>query len=75
GNRRGNIIVTLMVHEKECLVRVDDNGTGKAAKGVGRGLVLVEGLTQQLGGSFGLEISTAGTRGSICFPFSRNSQW
>ncbi|MGA7324533.1 MAG: histidine kinase dimerization/phosphoacceptor domain -containing protein, partial [Rhodomicrobium sp.] len=42
GNRRGNIIVTLMVHEKECLVRVDDNGTGKAAKGVGRGLVLVE---------------------------------
>jgi two-component sensor histidine kinase len=71
--RTGRIDVTVKVHGKECHVCVADNGVGKSgrAKGGGRGLGLVEGLTQQLGGSFRMETSLEGTRGKICFPLQR----
>ena len=62
GTRRGTIIITLKVHDKECHVCVADDGVGKAVevKGGGRGLELVEGLAQQLDGSFCMETSIRG---------------
>ena len=68
--RSSAIIVTLAVLERDCYLCVADNGTGKAAevKGSGRGLKLVNGLAQQLGGGFRIETSPQGTRGEIRFP-------
>ena len=73
GARRGTIIITLKVHGKECHVCVADDGVGKAVevKGGGRGLELVEGLAQQLDGSFCMETSSEGTLGKIRFPLPR----
>jgi len=70
GDRRGTITVTLKVHGEECHVCVADDGAGKAVevKGGGRGLKLVEGLAQQLDGSFGMKCSSEGTKGKIRFP-------
>ncbi len=73
GPRRGSILVTLQVYGNECDFCVADDGVGKAVdvKGGGRGLRLVEGLVQQLDGSFCMETSSEGTRGKIRFPLPR----
>jgi two-component sensor histidine kinase len=68
--RCGTIVAAFTIHGKECHVCVADNGSGKAAKakGSGRGLGLVEGLTEQLSGRFSMETSPEGTRAIIRFP-------
>jgi len=73
GARRGTIIITLKGRGKECHVCVADDGVGKAVEvnGGGRGLELVEGLAQQLDGSFCMETSSGGTLGKIRFPLPR----
>jgi two-component sensor histidine kinase len=71
--RSGTIIVTLAVQGGDCHLCVADNGTGKAAevRGGGRGLRLVNGLVQQLGGSFTIDTSPQGTRGVTRFPLPK----
>ena len=75
GARRGTITVSMKAYGKKCHVRVADDGAGKAleAKGSGRGLRLVEGLAQQLEGSFCIESSSAGTTAEIRFPLPQIS--
>jgi two-component system, sensor histidine kinase PdtaS len=69
----GTIDVTFESHGTTCHVCVADNGVGKSGevRGGGRGLRLVEGLAEQIGGSFSVETSSEGTSSSICFSLPR----
>jgi two-component sensor histidine kinase len=75
GGQGGKIIVTFVVLEGDCHLCVADTGSGSAAevKGSGRGLKLVKGLAQELGGGFSIETSPRGTRGAIRFPLPRRA--
>jgi two-component system, sensor histidine kinase PdtaS len=67
----GVIDVSFKAHRNEWCVCVADNGAGNydAPKGTGKGLGLVEGLAQQLGGKFSREQLPRGTRCNILVPW------
>ncbi|HUX40352.1 MAG TPA: PAS domain S-box protein [Rectinemataceae bacterium] len=67
------IVVMLMVKGKEGILEVADNGIGMPscfdiATDAGTGLVLVQGLARQIGGSFEMKAAETGSRGVLRFP-------
>jgi two-component sensor histidine kinase len=69
-DRSGTISVSFNVYGNECCVCVADDGKGfdGQVNGTGKGLRLVKGLSQELGGNFEIESSAQGTIAGVRFP-------